>query len=83
MYELRDGTYLELIAERGGDAAVLMVVGHNSATETTASLLCHDEVGIGSFPTGAIAVMDVDIADWTRLQPGSGRLVHFLRPPKG
>lgn len=83
VYAQRDDTYIELIGERGGDTGVLMVVGHNSATEQTAALLCGEGAGLGNFPTGGIAVIDVDVADWSGLTPGSGQLVHFLRPPKG
>src|SRR5690349_17372317 len=39
VYDRRDHDYLGLIAERGGDARVVMVVGHNSATEETALAL--------------------------------------------
>lgn len=83
VYAQRDDTYIELIGERGGDTGVLMVVGHNPATEQTAALLCGAEAPIDSFPTGGIAVIDIDVAGWSDLMPGSGQLVHFLRPPKG
>lgn len=83
VYAQRDRDYLGLIAERGGDAAVVMVVGHNPATGETAASLCGDEAGIGQFPTGGIAVIDVEVSGWSGIVPGSGRLVRFLRPPKG
>ncbi len=83
VYARRDETYLGLIAEQGGNAAVLMVVGHNSAAEETMALLVGEPDGSGSFPTGGIAVIDFEIADWGSVEPGTGRLVHFMRPPKG
>ena len=82
VYDRRDHDYLGLIAEQGGSTKVLMVIGHNSATEETARALAGRDEAIGSFPTGGIAVMDLEASDWTSLQRGIGRLVHFLRPPK-
>ena len=82
VYDRRDHDYLGLIAEQGGSTKVLMVVGHNSATEETARALIGRGEAVGSFPTGGIAVIDIEAAGWTSLVPGSGRLVHFLRPPK-
>lgn len=83
VYDRRDHDYLGLLAERGGDARVLMLVGHNSATERTALSLSGSGEPIGGFPTGGIAVIDCDIPGWMNLVPRCGRLVHFVRPPKG
>lgn len=83
VYDLRDRDYVPLISDQGGSAKVLMIVGHNSAMEETARALTPRGDAIGSFPTGGIAAIDLDAPDWVSLVPGSGRLVHFLRPPKG
>ncbi|RYE49705.1 MAG: histidine phosphatase family protein [Hyphomicrobiales bacterium] len=83
VYDRRDHDYLGLIAEQGGDTNVLMLVGHNSATENTALALSAGGEALGSFPTGGIAVLDCDVTDWMELAPRCGRLLHFLRPPKG
>lgn len=83
VYARRDDAYLGLIGEQGGGVGVLMVVGHNSATEQTALLLAGQGSGIGAFPTGGIAVIDLDVPDWGQIKPGIGQLVHYLRPPKG
>ena len=83
VYELRDHDYLGLIAEQGGSAKVLMVIGHNSATERTCQALVGPGDTMDSFPTGGIAVMDLEASAWSSVAPGSGRLIHFLRPPKG
>jgi phosphohistidine phosphatase len=82
IYDRRDHDYLGLIAEQGGSAKVLMVIGHNSATEETARALASRDQAVASFPTGGIAVIDLHAPAWTSLAPGSGQLVHFLRPPK-
>lgn len=81
VYERRDHDYVELIAEQGGDVKVLMIIGHNSATEETARSL--SGAAMGNFPTGGIAVIDFEASAWADLVRGSGQLVHFLRPAKG
>lgn len=82
VYERRDWDYLDLIRTQGGASPVLMIVGHNSATDTTASLLAEDGTDLGGFATGAIAVFDLDIAAWAELAEGAGRIVAYLQPPK-
>ncbi|MDB5539665.1 MAG: phosphohistidine phosphatase [Devosia sp.] len=88
LYEQRDEDYIDVIARDGGDAGVLMLVGHNPATEETATLLAGkgDPQALARlmdrFPTGAIAVLDFDVAHWRAAERGTGRLVHFERPPK-
>jgi phosphohistidine phosphatase len=32
------------------------------------------------FPTSALAVIDFEVADWSALGEGEGRLVHFVTP---
>ncbi|MBL8591419.1 MAG: histidine phosphatase family protein [Devosia sp.] len=83
VYDRRDHDYLGLIAAQGGDAKVVLLVGHNSATEQSALALSAGGEALGNFPTGGIAVIDCDISHWMDLAPGCGRLVHFLRPPRG
>lgn len=83
VYDRRDHDYFDLIAEQGGDARVLMLVGHNSATEVTTLSINAGSEAIGGFPTGGIAVLDCEIASWNSLAPRCGQLRHYLRPPKG
>ena len=74
------------IARHGGAASPLLVVGHNPALHALAQRLA----GKGrkgdmaelkrKFPTGALAVIDLDIASWADLPGASGRLAAFLRP---
>jgi phosphohistidine phosphatase len=82
VYDRRDHDYLGLIAAQGGDAKVLAVVGHNSATEQTALAISTAGEAIGNFATAGIAVIDCEISSWTDLMPRCGRLLHYLRPPK-
>lgn len=64
----------------------LLVIGHNPGIQECAADLIGDgdDTLVGGlesqFPTGALAVIDVDIADWSLLEPDGGQLVSFVRP---
>jgi phosphohistidine phosphatase len=68
----------------------LMVVGHNPGLEQLAIALALQAQSAAErrrlqklaqkFPTAALAVLDFEIADWSNLKPGSGRLIDFVRP---
>lgn len=76
--------YLDILRREGGDAASILVVGHNPAVRNAALTLAGtaSPVRIGeSFPTAALAVFDVD-GDWAGLRPGAAKLVEF-RLPRG
>ena len=65
-----------------------MLVGHNPGLEELALLL----VGSGAaddrarmaekFPTAAVAVIAFNAESWAAIEPGSGRLEHFLAPKR-
>ncbi len=64
----------------------VMLVGHNPGLEELALLV----VGSGAvddtarmvekFPTAAVAVVGFNADSWALIEPGSGRLEHFLTP---
>jgi phosphohistidine phosphatase len=64
----------------------VMVVGHNpSVGELADNLVAHGDPEVlarleEKFPTGALAVIDFDIASWQELAPNGGRLVEFVVP---
>jgi len=84
LYEQSEGHYLVPIAENGDAVERLLVIGHNPAIHATALalLISSDRSGRGSiadgFPTGALAVIECP-EGWSRLRPGTGRLVAFIR----
>ena len=86
IYEADVQTLLGLIRQDGGDAGVLMVVGHNPSTEALAQGLA----GAGSdldaldrlrrkYPTAGLARFDYD-GRWAEIALGKGRLTDFLAP---
>jgi phosphohistidine phosphatase len=79
----------ELRAVPGG-ASPLMVVGHNPGLEQLAIALALQAQSAAErgrlqklaqkFPTAALAVLDFEIADWSGLNTGLGRLIDYVRP---
>lgn len=76
----------ETIAEQGGVATSMLVIGHNPSIENLAIRLCDRDSGKlrermeKKYPTGALAVFALPITNWGQLSPGLGRLTHFIRP---
>lgn len=68
-----------------GTVGSVLVIGHNPGLEEAGQVL-----GDGSgeaferlrskFPTAALARLEFEIDDWSRLQPGTGRLATFITP---
>ena len=78
---------LQAVQRAPGDAARILVIGHNPGMERLAAQLA----GPGSsgpalddlqtkFPTAALAVMTADVAGWRDLAFGRARLTAFVKP---
>lgn len=86
IYEASPRDILAAIAAAPASARSLLVVGHNPGFHETANLLVNsgDKRMRGrlseKFPTAALAVIDLDIPDWTVIRPGTGRLEAFVTP---
>ena len=90
LYLAPPGRIVAMAQDAADSDAVLMVVGHNPGLEQCATLLAREpvkpreqyrhDVMEEKFPTGALAVLDFEIANWKILSPGDGRLVDFIRP---
>jgi phosphohistidine phosphatase len=74
------------IAKVPAAAETVMLLGHNPGTASLAGLLAGsgDEHALGDmhakFPTAALAVLGFDVAKWSDVAPGNGRLLAFIRP---
>jgi phosphohistidine phosphatase len=75
LYGASPGEVISIIADHGGNAHRLMVVGHEPTTSQTIAVLSGGRVRVAT----ATAV-GLDIGDWERLQPGSATLAYVLPP---
>lgn len=87
IYLASSATLADLLRDQDGDAASLLMVGHNPGLEDLifdlvpddgASPL-RDQVEI-KFPTAAFAVLELGIERWEDLAEGCGKLIHLTRP---
>jgi phosphohistidine phosphatase len=87
IYNFGTGTgLLDVIRQNGGDAATLLLIGHNPAIEGLADLLSGtgDEEAMNQlaikYPTAGLSVITLDISDWEQIEPSCGHLASFVRP---
>ena len=80
-------TLIECAAEFGGDADTLLLVAHNPGLEELVLDLVpadpKDELRAiveEKLPTGAFALIELDIADWADLAGAKGKLLTLTRP---
>ena len=60
-----------------GGPGRLLLVGHQPGLSLFIAELTGAEP---DFPTGALARIDLELADWSALRPGSGRLAWLMTP---
>lgn len=86
LYESGPTAILDAIAALDDAVVHVLLVGHNPGFEMAARRLVGDGVDEArkrlakKFPTGALAVIDVDLAAWSDLRPGGGHLSRFVTP---
>ncbi|MFP5345480.1 MAG: SixA phosphatase family protein [Actinomycetes bacterium] len=78
LYEASVHRVLHVVAGTPEDVGTLLVVGHEPTTSATVAALTRRDV---SFPTSAVAVIDVD-RPWKDVASGAGRL-RTVHTPKG
>jgi phosphohistidine phosphatase len=79
LYLAEPKDFLDVIRELGGDAAHLMVFGHNPGITETANLLSAGE-RIDNLPTCGVFTALFEIADWSLLAAESGLEAEFDYP---
>lgn len=78
LYLASPHTYLDVLADHAGEADVVMVVGHNPGITALVTILTGE---LEEMPTAALAVVELDIDDWARIdRVDHGRLIAFWRP---
>ncbi|QIB35419.1 SixA phosphatase family protein [Ancylobacter pratisalsi] len=82
IYDASAEALLALIGNQG-TASPLMLVGHNPGMEQLAARLLPREQRaplLAKYPTGALAVIDLPIEDWSQPKAGKGTLERFITP---
>jgi len=78
LYLAEPAVYLAAVAEYGGDAARVMVVGHNPGLEDLVSQLTGERCEL---PTAALVECELSLESWSLVTPvTSGKLIRFFRP---
>ena len=79
IYEATPGTLLQVIEDHAGDAACVMLVGHNPGFEELAALLASGQSGDHrGMPPAGIAVLTLPAR--AAVEPGAGQLREFWSP---
>lgn len=80
IYEASPQTLQQIAAVVDNGYASIMIVGHNPGIEGFIRLL----TGVYEpMPTAALAVIDLDVDDWSGLSAGCGKLIKVIRPKDG
>ena len=90
LYLAKADAIAALVRKTSSPVNVLLLVGHNPGLEDCAAALtgqgetpaeCEtQDLMEEKFPTAALAVIDFDLARWSDIADGAGRLTNFVRP---
>ncbi|WP_086082035.1 SixA phosphatase family protein [Rhizobium etli] len=86
IYEVSAERMLDVIRAVEPDIRTLLIVGHNPGMEIAASLIVADgdADAVGrmreKFPTGGLAVIDLDLDGWDEIAADTGYLERFVTP---
>lgn len=87
LYEAGKARLLTRLRQLDEHMDSVLLIGHNPGIGRLAEVLAdhHGDPALlaalgEKFPTGALAVIDLDIAHWGELEAGRGRLAAFIRP---
>jgi len=85
VYEAPTDAILRVIRGVESRVSSLLIIGHNPGLERTASHLVQGGGTVANplgdkFPTAALAVIDLDIEQWSEVAGHRGRLFLFLTP---
>lgn len=77
---------LEMVCGVSNQVETLLLVGHNPGLERLVGNITHDDKhGLRErvehkFPTAALAVIDLPVTSWAKVQAASGKLVDLILP---
>ena len=77
IYEASSKTLTKVLSEVDNRFETVMIVGHNPGMEGLVQALTGKSERM---PTAALAVIDLDISDWSKVGDASGKLRELMRP---
>lgn len=77
IYEANPQTLLQIISQINFDTDSVMIVGHNPGLEGLIRVLADEDQVM---PTASLAVIDLEIENWSEIAAGHGTLRAFIRP---
>jgi phosphohistidine phosphatase len=77
IYEASVARLLEIISQIDDEANVAMLVGHNPGFEELSEALTGEA---HTFPTAALACIEVNVEKWNKIKAGVGRLEWLAKP---
>ncbi len=72
--------YLETINELGGDYSTLLIIGHNPSVSTFFGSCRAKGLNTGFFKAGELAILQMDLADWSQLRFHLGDCSDIISP---
>jgi phosphohistidine phosphatase len=86
LYAAPPETLLQVVRAMPADVSTLLLIGHNPGLEQFALALIGSGAAEamarfgGKMPTASLAVIELALDDWRRVEPKSGRLELFVTP---
>lgn len=77
IYEASPHKLQKVLSKVASDAGSVMIAGHNPGMEGFVKLLTSKNEPM---PTASIAVIDLNIDNWSGIGPSTGKLIEVLRP---
>ena len=81
IYDASTHSLIQVVCELGDDSNHALLVGHNPGFSDLACWLA--TCPFQEMPTGAFAVIELNIANWSEISGGCGRLLDYLDPKDG
>lgn len=79
-------TLLSVVQALPDELSAPLLIGHNPGLQRLLVELSHDDEHrlrsriAGKYPTGALAIVELDVEHWTEATPGRGRIVELILP---
>ena len=86
IYLASDGQLLSMVRQLAGEVQFPLIVGHNPGLEQLLAMIACDDAQEfraqveGKFPTGALAIVELDVDGWPHVGPGCGEIVELILP---